>query len=246
MLHFERISIGQRHYLMRELTFNNAIKIAKIPEAKNEQRLTVFLQDVLQDDMLPLHMTVQERYYLLLKYLEAQTDTLLSVADDLSGFFIEPRKTWQTQFEQDNITVKQLTGYDIELLEKHCTNLADWIAASLAIQLHDANSDMPPMMDYTQDEEEKLQRFIERLKYVREMTVSQFNTYHAILSLANNEMQSLVRMGFDGQGVIIRGTDDAPCRFCPSSTFYGVIAQLDGHFNVQSAAANDRLQHEHE
>ena len=246
MLHFERISIGQRHYMMRELTFNHAIKIARIPEAKNEQRLTVFLQDVLQDELLPLQMTVQERYYLLLKYLDAQQNSLLAIKLDIADFLILPVGRWNTQYEQDDIIVKQLTGYDVELLENHCGNLADWIAASLALQLHDSKSDMPPMLYHALDEQEKMQRFVERLKYVRDMPLSQFNAYHAILNLANSEMQSLVRLGFDGQGITIRGTDDAPHRFCPSSTFYGIVARLDGYFNQQSPAIGDRLQYEHE
>ena len=66
MIHFERISIGYRNYLMKELTFNSAIRIAKIASDKIEQRLTVFLQDVLADTDLPLKMTVQERYFALL------------------------------------------------------------------------------------------------------------------------------------------------------------------------------------
>lgn len=239
MIHFERISIGHRNYLMRELTFNSAIRIAKTASDKIEQRLTVFLQDILADTELPLKMTVQERYFLLLNYLNVQQGTILDVQQDVSSYLITDSKAWQTEYTRAAITVRQLTGYDAELLEKHCTNIADWMAASMAIQLFDADSEMPPLAHNDMSEEERQQRFFERLEFFKDLTVSGFERYYALLQVGNAQMESLVRLSYDSQGIVLRGADDAPCRFCPSSTFYGIIGQLDGYFNQQGAPTSN-------
>lgn len=41
----------------------------------NEKRITSFLAHALGNSQLPLFMTVQERYFLMIKYVQNQTNT---------------------------------------------------------------------------------------------------------------------------------------------------------------------------
>lgn len=236
MLHFERVSIGHRHYLMKELTFNAAIRIAKIPESNLEQRLTVFLQNILNDELLPLQITAQERYALLLNYLKEQHGTLLDTSLNVGNFLMSPNN-FQTETEIDDFKIKQLDGMACELLEKNCKNLADWLAGAMAMQLLKTNSDMPPLPNATMAYENYQQCFFERVAYLKNLPVSEFNQYFDIFSKANSALNNLVRIDFDEVGLVLRGTDDAPYRFCPSSTFTGIISELDRYF-AQSRSIN--------
>ena len=243
MLHFERVSIGHRHYLMKELTFNAAIRIAKIPESHLEQRLTVFLQNVLNDELLPLQITAQERYALLLNYLKEQHGTLLDTSLNVGNFLMSPNN-FQTETEIDDFKIKQLDGMACELLEKNCKNLADWLAGAMAMQLLKTNSDMPPLPNATMAYENYQQCFFERVAYLKNLPVSEFNKYFDIFSNANAALNNLVRIDFDEIGLVLRGTDDAPYRFCPSSTFTGIISELDRYFTQSRSINQSKRQHE--
>lgn len=243
MLHFERVSIGHHHYLMKELTFNAAIKIAKIPESNLEQRLTVFLQNVLNDELLPLQMTAQERYALLLNYLKVQHGTLLEVSHNLDNFLMQPTQ-WQLESQIDGFKIKQLDGFACELLEKNCANIADWLAGGMAAQLWKIDSDMPPLPNAAMLAEEYQARFFERVAYLKNLPVTDFNEYYTIFSQANTQLNTLVRLDFDETGLVVRGTDDAPYRFCPSSTFTGIIRELDRYFTLSRTVNQPKRQHE--
>ena len=243
MLHFDRVSIGNRHYLMTELTFNAAIKIAKMSESDLEQRLTVFLQTVLNDDLLPLQITAQERYALLLNYLKEQHGTLLETNLNVANFLMLPN-SFQTEIEIEGFKIKQLYGMACELLEKNCKNLADWLAGAMAMQLLKTNSDMPPLPDVSMTYEDYQQCFFERVAYLKNLPVSEFNQYFDIFSKANSALNNLVRIDFDEVGLVLRGTDDAPYRFCPSSTFTGIISELDRYFTQSRTVNQSKRQHE--
>lgn len=53
----------------------NLCKMERIDHKLNEKRITSFLAHALGNSQLPLFMTVQERYFLMIKYVQNQTNT---------------------------------------------------------------------------------------------------------------------------------------------------------------------------
>ena len=89
MLNFDPIPIGGQTYQLNEISFNEALKVAAIDPKLNEKRITAFLSQALQNQQLPLMMTAQERYFLMIKYVQNQTNTLFSTNTDFSNCFKE-------------------------------------------------------------------------------------------------------------------------------------------------------------
>ena len=78
MLSFDPVPIGNNTYQLQEIVFNDALKVAAINQRLNEKRISAFLSHALSNKEQPLNMTVQERYCLMLKYVEKQSATLFS------------------------------------------------------------------------------------------------------------------------------------------------------------------------
>ena len=66
MLNFDPIPIGEQKYQLNEVTFNDALKVAAIDPKLNEKRITSFLAHALGNSQLPLLMTAQVRYFLII------------------------------------------------------------------------------------------------------------------------------------------------------------------------------------
>lgn len=110
MLHFHPITIAGKNLTMRELSFDETIKVARISEKLNEMRITAFLGYALGDPHLAQKMTIQERYYLLMQYLSTQQDELTGQKSDYQHYLKPVTESWQTSIKVDSlITVRQLT-----------------------------------------------------------------------------------------------------------------------------------------
>ncbi|MEY2864641.1 MAG: hypothetical protein RLY58_2348, partial [Pseudomonadota bacterium] len=142
--YFEPLIIHGKTRQVHEITFKATIGISRIPEHLNEQRITRFLQSVLQDEALPLAMTVQERYYVLLKYLSQQSDGLLSAKFDYASY-IKSDEAGVDRVNESSMHVQHLTGAMVEFLEQHCKGVADWIVGQMALQI--ACADVPACRD---------------------------------------------------------------------------------------------------
>ncbi|MFX4817113.1 hypothetical protein ABTB66_18045, partial [Acinetobacter baumannii] len=92
----------------QELSFEQCLKISIIAPNLNEKRLTAFLKSALDSVFDPLVLTIQERYLLLLNYLEKQSNTMLEVNTDWSKVFLQSENNWKTETTQNGITVRQL------------------------------------------------------------------------------------------------------------------------------------------
>lgn len=231
MLTFDPVSIGNTTYQMQEIDFNNALKVATIDQRLNEKRISEFLKHILNNDQL-LMMTVQERYYLMLRYMEKQSITLFSTDTDFSKCYLTSDKPWQNEITHNGVTVRQLNGKEAEYLEEHCTNAAEWIACMLAFQIsyngHEALSELP---NRNLSDTEFLNQFSERLAFLKRRAQSEFNLIYQDFNTLNNQLFSEIQLNVSNQGLVIsRGADDAPLRFCPSAAFLGIIKELDQSF----------------
>lgn len=225
MITFNPITIQDQHYQMHEITFNDALKISAIPQAQNERRLSEFLRATLKGSVDPLKITVQERYFLLLKYLETQSDTLLGVDVDFA-IFLHDSSNFKTCFKHEDVSLRLITGLEAEYLESKCTSVAEWIACCMALQLSYTEHDvLEGFLDPTASSFEDA--FMQRLGYLKALPLSEFEGYFDDFNGLSESTKLMVDVGLDNEGFTVRGTDDAPMRFCAASCFFGLFKDLD-------------------
>ena len=230
MLHLNRVEVGGRKYQPTELTFNGCFKIATIAEKFNESRITEFLKQSLGDSDLPYVMTAQERYYLLIRYLATQKNTLLGVAASFENYTLTPEKPWRTSVDIENFTIQQLTGRHLEVLEEVCENAWHWVIGSLAFQMVKSDIENMPALP-TSDIKEELDAALKlRVSILRALPQSRLDGYYNLVQQANEEMTSLVRLGVDNNGItVLGGEGDDSMRFRPAAAFTGIVAVLARH-----------------
>jgi hypothetical protein len=237
MLPLPTVQISGKSVQLHELTFNAGIKVSRIPFSQNEHRITVFLQHVLNDQDLPLQITAQERYFLLLNYLDNQQGTLTQTPIDCKPYMqhIQPtsllsddasQPAFATTAEYEQTKIRLMTGRDAELLEKSCVDLADWLIGSMALELD--HPDMPAIHAPDCDSDVLRDSLINRAGYLKNLPQAQFDAFYAAHNHLHNQTAILCRLSLDDDGIILLGgTDDAPMRFRPSTSFIGVVAELD-------------------
>jgi hypothetical protein len=237
MIHFPRLSVGNAHYQLHELTFGQSIKVAKIPERLNEQRITAFLAAALKDDELPLSLPVQVRYWLLLQYLSAQSGTLIDAHTDYAPYLISSDAEWATEcVSDDGLVVRQLTGLQSEVIEQACEDVADRVLGAMAFQILDHSGlDPLPASPTTQNLWGVL---MQRAEVLRDLPESVFDALFEQYQWQSDRMATLLRTGFDNDGLVVfGGAANQAARFRPATAFGFVATQLAGHFPDQSAAA---------
>lgn len=232
MLYFDRIPVGQNHYQLNEVSFMEAIKIAHIKREWNERRITQFLKFALKDEHLPLSMTTEERYYLAVKYSLAKAENEASYAP----YLLPAGKPFQTEITYKNIRVRSLTGRDAELLESKCDHIADWILGAMALQVEIQGIPKLPSLSCT--DQELSEALIERSMSIRAMPDSELDEYFNAYTEALSQMESLVSLGFDNEGLtLVGGTDDAPLRFRPTACFSELSRRLEQYLAEKGPAA---------
>lgn len=233
MLYFDRIAVGQNNYQLNEVSFMEAIKIAHIKREWNERRITQFLKFALKDEHLPLSMTAEERYYLAVKYSLAKAENEASY----TPYLLPADKPFQTEISYKNIGVRSLTGRDAELLESKCDNIADWILGAMALQVEIQGSDIPKLPSLSCTDQELSEALIARSMKIRAMPDSEFDEYFNTYTEALSQMESLVSLGFDNEGLTLTGgTDDAPLRFRPTACFSELSRRLEQYLAEKGPA----------
>ncbi|GAA5003189.1 hypothetical protein GCM10023206_06660 [Acinetobacter puyangensis] len=226
MITFDDVKIGPNLYQLKELTFNEALKVSVIQKDLNEKRITEFLRNVLVSDQDPLKMFVQERYAILLKYLEKQTNTLLSINIDMQQYLPKLNTDWLPEISVKGAVVRQMSGFEAEYLESKCKSVAEWIACAMAIQLkYDKHEKLDAFPDPEENDFEI--HFLERLEYLKSLPQSEFEQHYQVYADLNDLLCTVVDLAVNDQGFVVRGTDDAPLRFCPSAAFIGFVKDVD-------------------
>ncbi|SDY70316.1 hypothetical protein [Acinetobacter kyonggiensis] len=232
MLSFDPVPIGNNTYQLQEIVFNDALKVAAINQRLNEKRISAFLSHALCNKEQPLNMTIQERYCLMLKYVEKQSGTLFSTDADFSKCYLHSDANWQSEITRNGITVRQLVGREAEYLEEYCANAAEWIACMLAFQIsysgHEALAELP---NRSSNDTDFFKQFSDRLAYLKQRPQSDFDLIYQDFIALNNQLFTMIHLNVSNQGLVIsRGADDAPLRFRPAAAFFGIIKELDQSF----------------
>lgn len=240
MLSFSRIEIGSRKYDLVELSGRGVIEISTVAEAMNEHRITAFLKKTLSDADLPYEMTAQERYYLLIQYLAAQKNTLLGTTTSFASYVLPNNQTWQSSVRVGSMVVQQLTGRHVELLEELCESASDWVNGSMALQIVESDIKGLPLLPVTTEKNALSQALKDRVNFLVDLPISQFNDYFTQYQQANDKMATLVRLGFDAHGLtVLGGTDDAPMRFRPAAAITGVWGVLERYSSEHHPKPNN-------
>lgn len=231
MLNFDPIPIGENTYQLNEVTFNEALKVAAIDHKLNEKRITSFLGHALGNFQLPLTMSAQERYFLMIKYVQNQTNTLFSTDTDLSNCF-KVQMGWMSEVSDVGVTVRQVSGSEAEYLEAHCVNAAEWIACLLAFQIKYENHEhLEQFPDRNAIDQVYKQQFTQRLSYLKALPQSEFNLIYLDYLKLNSQLFTHIDLSVNNEGFVVqRGADDAPIRFRASTCFIGIIKELDKSF----------------
>lgn len=231
MLDFDAITIGDNTYQLNELIFNDALKVSAIDYRLNEKRISSFLGHSLGNMVSPMSMTVQERYYLMLKYVQKQTNTLFSSEVNFEDCF-RTESIWNDEISEQGVTVRQLNGYEAEYLESKCVNAAEWIACLLAFQIkYESNEHLGVFPDRSLSPKENIEHFSKRLNYLKSLPQSDFNLIYQDYITLNNRLFTHIELNVNNDGFVVkRGADDAPLRFRPSTCFLGIIKELDKSF----------------
>lgn len=234
---------------LRELKLGEAIQIGRMPPLL-EAQLTAFLGFILEDKDLPLSLTIQERYYLLMLYRTCQKDSNLALEGDYSAYFIQSaqRLSWYQQQQSDQLLVTQLTGQQAEVLEELCEDLLDWTLGAMALQCQQIESlDHWPTLPTSATREQTAQIMRERIAILEAMPDSEFDQLYAEYNYLNEQFHYLVKTGFDAQGIVIYGgADDAPVRF-RVLTCMGQFSQfMAKHMAETRTEPSDTLQYEHD
>lgn len=234
---------------LRELKLGEAIQIGRMPPLL-EAQLTAFLGFILDNKDLPLALTIQERYYLLMLYRTCQKDSDLALEGDYSAYFIQStqRLPWYQQLQSDQLLITQLTGQQAEVLEELCEDLLDWTLGAMALQCQQIEClEHWPTLPTSATREQIAQIMRERIAILEAMPDSQFDQLYTEYSYLNEEFHYLVKTGFDNKGIVIYGgADDAPVRF-RVLTCMGQFSQfMAKHMAETRTESINTVQYEHD
>lgn len=235
--YFEPVLLNGKRQPLRELSFDDAIGIAAIPEHLNEVRITRFLAGVLGDRPLALMMTAQERYYVLLSYLSQQSaDSAISTDIQYADYL----RTGEPQVSNDDgaVQVQHLTGAMVEFLESLCSGVADWLLTQMALQMAVPSIEVcSKFVSTTLSEQDLHAETMRRIEAIKKLPLSEFERVYRAYKSQHDAIHTLVRLSYDKDGLtVIGGADDAPARFRPSAALYGVTAELERLVNHASEA----------
>lgn len=240
---FPTVTAGDIAITQNEVLVSEALSLAKLDQNLMEQQLTAFLRYSLDDDLLPLSMTSQQRYYCLLQYLGAQKQNDLAVGVNVNDYLFSGHKAWKTQVIVEGVTVRQLTGLEVEALELIAEGLDDWLVGAMSLQMS-FGEDLPYIQPLT---DRRHAAKVIKSRYDRLVSYGQdkLNDFHRIYSLAEDELASLVSLGFDSKGVVLfktdGGSDSEPARFQCDTTIYGFTKQLFSALAEGSTTSGERL-----
>lgn len=234
MVIFDNIRLNGADYTMQELKFSQALGLSSLNNKQAEQQLNEFLGHVLEHQVEDIKMlNVKERYYFLLKYLAKHTSNLLGIDVDYYQYIpkheplfnIETVDSYILEHEQ----IRQLTGYDMELLEQlGLLNAKEWLSSAFALQYSNEHiTALAEPLDPRDDD--YAEKFEQRLSYLNGLPISEYDDlYSNYLELLNylDEIDGLkINFVFSDSGLVLTALDNQggtalkPCRFCCSSAF---------------------------
>lgn len=244
---FPPIDIGTEKLTVRELKLGDAISVGKLNPNLLEHQLSAFLRCITDDPIKPLTMHGQQRYYCLLQYLSAQEKNDLAVEVNINDYLINEPRPYQDSIQIGDISVRQLNGLELEALEKLAEDLEDWIIGAMALQM--GTPDYPAVGPFT-DARAAADALLERYKAFCELDQDKYNQLREVYIEAEEQLASLLFLGFDHQGVVIYesegGAGSIPARFSCNAAFYGFTRQLLEELAARSTELTTQCENESE
>lgn len=222
-MNFTNIEIANRHYKLCHLLVSNVLQISKIRPDFYEKQLTQAIYTIApcDDPQAPLKMSVQERYAILLSYLQL-VDNRLDDDVQISDYLGEDLTTFSHErIEINGISVRPLNGLEAHALEEGCESTVDWIMGAMAMQI--GCEELPPIDEFTNLTFTK-NLIKTRIDQLSKLEIGHFNELFNTYLHLDSQFNNLVKIIFD-KGIVLQkingGTDDAPLRFRVASAFTG-------------------------
>lgn len=232
---FAPIHIGNQSLTFSNITVGNVISVARLPDGKHELKITEFLKAVLNDSTKPYQLYAQQRHYLMMKYQEAQKESF-NFNIDFEKY--EKNGPWLETIEVNGYQFRQLNGFECEALEMYAKDYLDWLFGAISLQISGPNI---PLIPPCTDQKFAFNIIQNRVPLIHGQDVEDFEKIINGYSLANDQLNNLIDLSFDNEGIVCLeqgGTEDAPCRFRPLSTIPSGLKNLLGGLSKQSGSSD--------
>jgi hypothetical protein len=222
-------TIANRNYKFNHLKNSVIQDMAKLKSTHYEAMLTRGLGTIIGSDVNARTLTTQERYAILLTYLDAIEDKNIDQSINIKQFLHSDLSVFKRDWiKGDNIQVRHLTGIEAEALEIGCENTADWILGAMCMQI--GCDELPPIQaDLLKDIGYTGQMIKNRLDTLNELDQPILNDLIYKFRNLDQELHTLVNISYY-KGIVLNkingGTDDAPVRFRINSAITGPAKQL--------------------
>lgn len=222
-------TIANRGYKFNHLKNSVIQDMAKLKSTHYEAMLTRGLGAIIGSDVNARTLTTQERYAILLTYLDAIEDKNIDQSINIKQFLHSDLSVFKRDWiNGDNIQVRHLTGIEAEALEIGCENTADWILGAMCMQI--GCDELPPIRaDLLKDIGYTGQMIKNRLDTLNELDQPILNDLIYKFRNLDQQLQTLVNISYY-KGIVLNkingGTDDAPVRFRINSAITGPAKQL--------------------
>lgn len=226
---FMQESIANRNYKFNHLKNGVIQDMAKLKSTHYEAMLTRGLGAIIGSDVNARALTTQERYAILLTYLDAIEDKNIDESIDIKQFLHSDLSVFKRDpIEGDNIQVRHLTGIEAEALEIGCENSADWILGAMSMQI--GCDELPPIRpDLLKEVGYTCKMIKNRIDVLNELDQPVLNELIYKFRNLEEQLQTLVNISYY-KGIVLNkvngGTDDAPVRFRINSAITGPAKRL--------------------
>ncbi|MBU3845874.1 MAG: hypothetical protein H9855_02645 [Candidatus Acinetobacter avistercoris] len=224
------ISIAQRDYSFQNLLVGDILVLSKIDKRYYQQQLSSILSTIVGAEVNPMLLTCEERYAALLVYLDITRDhNDLNQSLDINQYLSKDLDNFNKDriFDENGVSVRHLLGIEAHALEIGCEGTEDWILGAMAITI---GCEQLPPIDAATSLDFAGKMIKNRMDELRKLEVMEFNSLMAAYSELQINQDHLVNMAFDGGIVLekidLRGADDAPVRFQPSTAFKGYSKEI--------------------
>lgn len=222
---YPSLSIASTDYDFQNLLVEDILEMAKIKSNYFEQQLSGVIKSITGGKVNPLHLTCQERYAIFLSYLALTTDhNGLNPEVDVNEYLAENLDDFSRERISDEygVSVRHLIGVEAHALEIGCNTTEDWILGIMAITI---GCDQLPPIDQATSLDFAGKMIHSRMQVLRKLDVMDFNRLMASYLELQSQQHQLVSMAYDNgivlEKISLRGADDAPMRFQPSTAFKG-------------------------
>lgn len=224
-----------------DLTIDQAMDMALIPQEFNEKRLSAMIGHLSGDDTLAGRLTAQERYYILLSHQIAMSSQYSSEVDNENYLVNTIQKDVPTVATVGDAYINHLLGAHVTVLEGICENVYDWLRGQMACQLSgdmsffiggDDEAYKWDALDAGMTDEALNETIQARVSLIGQLTTDRFNDLEAAFTSGVNQLEHFVVLGTDNKGLTLikQGGEgiDEPARFPPLDALQGaarIIAQ---------------------